>query len=239
MRDWRIYFELAQRLIFKARALYVGEDFGVELANTVYALDATTIDLCLSMFIMANDDEELTERFNMKVAPQIQADRDIARKADRAYVIGGPGARQFDDDKNEIGIVSTAMNTGKTPGFAKRVCWGICSKDDWPTIEKSWPEVRRRECRDWAEVLLPQMGPSERYLIEFTRTIVPFDGKNYVCYGTIVYTTVFGDEVTTSWKHLVRPVVEESDGKVRRRLETIPLPGGYSSEWESSASTWP
>ena len=50
LRDWRIYFELAQRLIFKARALYVGEDFGVELANTVYALDATTIDLCLSMF---------------------------------------------------------------------------------------------------------------------------------------------------------------------------------------------
>ena len=50
LRDWRIYFELAQRLIIKARALYVDEDFGVELANTVYALDATTIDLCLSMF---------------------------------------------------------------------------------------------------------------------------------------------------------------------------------------------
>ena len=49
-RDWRIYFELAQRLIIKARALYVDEGFGVELANTVYALDATTIDLCLSMF---------------------------------------------------------------------------------------------------------------------------------------------------------------------------------------------
>ena len=49
-RDSRIYFELAQRLIIKARALYVDEDFGVELANTVYALDATTIDLCLSMF---------------------------------------------------------------------------------------------------------------------------------------------------------------------------------------------
>src|ERR1700745_828159 len=49
-RDWRIYFEFAQRLIVKARALYVGEDFGVELAHTVDALDATTIDLCLSMF---------------------------------------------------------------------------------------------------------------------------------------------------------------------------------------------
>ena len=49
-RDWHIYFEFAQRLIIKARALYAGEDFGVELSNTVYALDATTIDLCLSMF---------------------------------------------------------------------------------------------------------------------------------------------------------------------------------------------
>src|SRR6202166_160067 len=49
-RDWRIYFELAQRLIIKARALYVNEEFGVELANTVYALAATTIDLCLSVF---------------------------------------------------------------------------------------------------------------------------------------------------------------------------------------------
>jgi hypothetical protein len=49
-RDWHIYFEFAQRLIVKARALYAGDDFGVELTNTVYALDATTIDLCLSMF---------------------------------------------------------------------------------------------------------------------------------------------------------------------------------------------
>src|ERR1019366_4609951 len=48
-RDWRIYFELAQRLIIKARAVYVDEGFGVELANTVYALDATTIDLCLTL----------------------------------------------------------------------------------------------------------------------------------------------------------------------------------------------
>ena len=49
-RDWRIYYAFAQRLILKARTLYAGEDFGVELSNTVYALDATTIDLCLSMF---------------------------------------------------------------------------------------------------------------------------------------------------------------------------------------------
>jgi hypothetical protein len=49
-RDWRIYAEFAQRLISRARALYASESFGIELDHTVYALDATTIDLCLSMF---------------------------------------------------------------------------------------------------------------------------------------------------------------------------------------------
>lgn len=49
-RDWRLYAEFAQRLITRARALYASESFGVDLDHTVYALDATTIDLCLSMF---------------------------------------------------------------------------------------------------------------------------------------------------------------------------------------------
>jgi hypothetical protein len=49
-RDWRIYAEFAQRLIEQARKLYVGDSFGVELENTAYALDSTTIDLCLSLF---------------------------------------------------------------------------------------------------------------------------------------------------------------------------------------------
>jgi hypothetical protein len=49
-RDWRIYADFAQRLIGIARKLYVEEPFGVDLRETVYALDATTIDLCLSVF---------------------------------------------------------------------------------------------------------------------------------------------------------------------------------------------
>jgi hypothetical protein len=49
-RDWRIYHDLAQTLIARARRLYASESFGVELAQTVYALDSTTIDLCLSLF---------------------------------------------------------------------------------------------------------------------------------------------------------------------------------------------
>jgi hypothetical protein len=49
-RDWRIYADLAHSLIPVARKLYLDEDFGVELDQTVYALDATTIDLCLSVF---------------------------------------------------------------------------------------------------------------------------------------------------------------------------------------------
>jgi transposase len=53
-RDWRIYAELAHRLIAQARELYAGEDLGLELSNTVYALDSTTIDLCLSVFPWAH-----------------------------------------------------------------------------------------------------------------------------------------------------------------------------------------
>lgn len=50
MRDWRIYADFAQSLISIARPLYANEPFGVDLQNTVYALDTTTIDLSLSVF---------------------------------------------------------------------------------------------------------------------------------------------------------------------------------------------
>ena len=53
-RDWRIQADFAQRLIARARRLYAGEALAVELADTVYALDSTTIDLCLSVFPWAN-----------------------------------------------------------------------------------------------------------------------------------------------------------------------------------------
>ena len=53
-RDWRIYAEFAQVLIHIAKELYVDESFGVELEETVYALDSTTIDLCLSLFPWAH-----------------------------------------------------------------------------------------------------------------------------------------------------------------------------------------
>ncbi len=49
-RDWRIYADFAQVLITIAKDLYASEDFGVELDSTVYALDSTTIDLCLALF---------------------------------------------------------------------------------------------------------------------------------------------------------------------------------------------
>ena len=49
-RDWRIYADFAQVLITIAKDLYANDDFGVELDSTVYALDSTTIDLCLALF---------------------------------------------------------------------------------------------------------------------------------------------------------------------------------------------
>jgi hypothetical protein len=53
-RDWRVHAELAQRLIAQARKLYAGEELGLDLTNSVYALDSTTIDLCLSAFPWAH-----------------------------------------------------------------------------------------------------------------------------------------------------------------------------------------
>ena len=53
-RDWHIYADFAQVLIHQARKLYLEDSFGVDLENTVYALDSTTIDLCLSLFPWAH-----------------------------------------------------------------------------------------------------------------------------------------------------------------------------------------
>ena len=50
VRDWRIYADFAQILIARARRLYADDSFGIELNQTAYALDSTTIDLCLSLF---------------------------------------------------------------------------------------------------------------------------------------------------------------------------------------------
>lgn len=54
VRDWRIYADFAQSLIRTARRLYAEDDFGLQLEHTVYALDSSTIDLCLSLFPWAH-----------------------------------------------------------------------------------------------------------------------------------------------------------------------------------------
>jgi hypothetical protein len=53
-RDWRIWEDLAKILMRKARPLYAGEDLGLDLENTIYALDSTTIDLSLTLFPWAD-----------------------------------------------------------------------------------------------------------------------------------------------------------------------------------------
>jgi transposase len=57
-RDWRIYHDFAQRLIGRARALYAGQPLAVALDNTVYALDSTVIELCLSLFPWAHSQRQ-------------------------------------------------------------------------------------------------------------------------------------------------------------------------------------
>jgi hypothetical protein len=53
-RDWRLWEDLAKKLMGQARTLYAGEDLGLELENTIYALDSTTIDLSLTLFPWAD-----------------------------------------------------------------------------------------------------------------------------------------------------------------------------------------
>jgi hypothetical protein len=53
-RDWRIYAEFAQRLIAQTQRLYAGDDLDVDLTSTIYALDSTTVNLCLSVFPWAH-----------------------------------------------------------------------------------------------------------------------------------------------------------------------------------------
>jgi hypothetical protein len=57
-RDWRIYADFVQSLIHEARHLHAGESLDVELEQTVYALDSSTIDLCLDLFPWALFQEE-------------------------------------------------------------------------------------------------------------------------------------------------------------------------------------
>jgi hypothetical protein len=160
------------------------------------------------------------------IMAQIESDRVIARIAERAYVTGGPGARLIDEGtKKHTGIMSTGMNTGKTPAFTKRVSWGVCKKEDWPEVGRNWPHVNDAKSEIWEEVLPPQMDPTHHlYSIPCTATPIADDDIEYVCYGTIVYTTVFGDEITTAWKH---SLVRRGD-----LWHSEALPGGYSSEWE-------
>ena len=57
-RDWRIYADFAHVLIGMARELYASEDFGLQITQAAYALDSTTIDLCLSLFPWASFREQ-------------------------------------------------------------------------------------------------------------------------------------------------------------------------------------
>ena len=54
LRDWRLWHDLTAVLIRRARKLYANDDVGLDLDNTVYALDSTTIDLCLALFPWAD-----------------------------------------------------------------------------------------------------------------------------------------------------------------------------------------
>jgi hypothetical protein len=101
-RNWRIYAEFAQILIAKARSLYRHEAFAVELENTVYALDATVIDLCLSLFPWAKPINQRPNRASIK----LQTLLDLRGNIPAFIQFGHPGAgdaRIFDELRAEPG----------------------------------------------------------------------------------------------------------------------------------------
>src|SRR2546428_2046184 len=82
-RDWRIYADFAQSLIAIARRLYAAESFGVDLNDTVYALDASTIDLCLSVFPWApfRSCSAASTRAKTSIRPCVVSDSKIPQPA--------------------------------------------------------------------------------------------------------------------------------------------------------------
>jgi hypothetical protein len=159
------------------------------------------------------------------VMDQIESDKAMARNAERPIVHGGPGWRRRDAHGRDEGIIFTGQNTGKTTAFPNEIYWGACTEDEWSTIGKHWPQIETAKHEKWETPLPPNMTNDKLIGAEFTFTPIPHDGKNYVCYGTIVYTNVYGKKHTTSWKHSV-----VSDGA---RLKTEALEGAYSSEWDA------
>jgi hypothetical protein len=98
-RDGHIYAEFAGRLIVQARKLYAREEIGLKLTNTVYALDSTTIDLCLSVFPWAHfrtANAAVKMHTLLDLHTLSQADDQLAglvdhppRQADQPWVRGG------------------------------------------------------------------------------------------------------------------------------------------------------
>jgi hypothetical protein len=105
-RDWRLWEDLAQSLMRQARTLYAGEDLGLELQNTVYALDSTTIDLSLTLFPWA---DFRRTKAGIKLHTQIDLRGPIptciyithARQHDVRWLVSG-GAKRVENRRFEI-----------------------------------------------------------------------------------------------------------------------------------------
>jgi len=135
-RDWRIYADLAQSLIRIARTLYADEPFGVDLKETVYALDASTIDLCLSVFPWAP--------FRSAIWDSLPARRPWHRRASSNFHFSLP---------DRIALISalapvrppTAMKSASTPFVFP--CNPKNGGRPWETPADGQPNMRRPRTR--------------------------------------------------------------------------------------------
>ena len=148
IRDWRIYRDFAQVLIGMARDLYRGEPFGVELSETVYAFDSTTIDLCLSLFPWA----QFRRR---KSAVKLHTLLDLRGSIPTSvYVTGGQvhNVNLLDQLVLEVGAFylmdrgyvdfARLISSPKPLRFSSRAPKRICSSTSAPRV----PSITRRAC---------------------------------------------------------------------------------------------
>ncbi len=110
-RDWRIWADFAQVLVGRARQLYAGEDFGLALQQSAYALDSTNIDLCLSLFPLAIFNKAFSYTFIINTLRGTQ-DRHVQGRRGRGYC-SHPG--QCHDDHRSDPLPRLAVESNTNP----------------------------------------------------------------------------------------------------------------------------
>jgi hypothetical protein len=132
---------------------------------------------------------------------------------ERAYIFGGPGILE-NDSEGQFFVGVTMANYGKTPGFLKKVSWGLCP-------EKQWPKSTYDHEQPWDDIVFPDMKVPMDMRIRCALT----GTEPLIFYGRFDYTDIFREKRHSIWRHRMMPP----------NWGNIPLEGAYT-EWTRRAS---